>query len=135
MQLPILLGAHFLLPYGDAVGLRIQSNNDIALTITIIHDSMHGLASYELSGCMETDTLTVTDHESLIIVVRDGESHLIASAVFEVNTGLIESVGMVLSPLSLVNLHIDQMERCVMTRATERILDAVFGHEQKAQVR
>ncbi|GHO99569.1 hypothetical protein KSF_096170 [Reticulibacter mediterranei] len=133
---PILLFAHFL-PTGYHVALRIRSDNAPSLSLSIIHETVTGEAKvYTIMGDGETQPFLVQDNEAVFIVVRDEESRFVASAVFQVATPLIEQLNIVLSPISLVNCHVDQCEFGVLSRAAERALSAVFAHtpEEGAQV-
>jgi hypothetical protein len=131
---PILLFVHFL-QTGYHVALRIRSDNAPQLSLSIIRETVTGEAKvYTIMGDGETEPFLMQDNEALIIVVRDEESRFVASAVFQVATPLIEQLNIALSPISLVNCHVDQCEFGVMNRASERILNAVFAHEEGAQV-
>jgi hypothetical protein len=131
---PILLFVHFF-QAGYHVALRVRSDNAPQLSLSIIRETITGEAKvYSIPGNGETEPFLVQDNEALIIVVRDDESRFVASAVFQVATALMEPLNIVLSPISLVNCHIDQCEFGVMSRAAERALHAVFAVEEGAQV-
>jgi len=133
---PILLFAHFLTT-GYHVALRLRSDNAPSLSLSIIRETITGEAKvYSIMGDGETETFLVQDNEALIIIVRDSASRFVASAVFQVATSLIAPLNIVLSPISLVNCHVDQCEFGVMSRAAERALHAVFATpiEEGAQV-
>lgn len=130
MNTPILLSALFTKFFNDHhAALSVRGHNDDALTVTIVHEDVFAsVTDYTFTGNGESEEFTVQDCESIVILARR-ESQIVGCAVFEVNTGLIETLGMVLSPVSLVNVHLDQNEFCVMSKAMQRSLDAVFRTE------
>lgn len=124
MTNPVWLSVTYAEPCGHHVALRISANNDPSLSISVLHESITGLAQYDLAGNGTVDDLVVQDNELLAINVRNDHGEIIACGLFEVHLVLIEELSAVLSPCVSAGLVMDQCPQRLLDRAAVRALDA-----------
>ncbi len=124
---PVLVSCIFTAASDYHATLRIVGHNDPSLQISIIHDSILGLRSDFFAGNEQSSELAVQDKETIVILVRD-ESSIVASGIFEVDTGLVETLGALLRPCTMHDLLFDQCETSVIQVGCEQALvNAVYA--------
>jgi|SRR6266568_2526733 len=134
MRNPVILSILFQ-SHGDYhVTLRVRgSNNDATLTLTVIHENVLGVACAQtITGNGESRDIVVQDCESLTILARR-ESVIVACSVFEVSTDLMETVGLILSPVSIAHMDVDQVDQAMMSANIQRNL-YVLSEAMEVQV-
>lgn len=124
---PVWLSVTYTELCGCHVALRISANNDPSLAISVLHEGLIEPAQYDLAGNGSVDCLLVQDNETLMIIVRNDHSEIIACGLFEVKLDLIETLSAVLSPCVSNNLIIDQCPQRTIDSAATRALNEVCG--------
>jgi CYTH domain-containing protein len=123
MRNPVILSILYRSNGDYHVTLRVRgSNNDANLTLTVIHENVLGVACAQtITGNGESRDIIVQDCESLTILARR-ESVVVACSVFEVSTDLMETVGLILSPVSIAHMDVDQCDMAMMEASMQRNL-------------
>jgi hypothetical protein len=112
-ELPVFITARFepldgYVALGSlAVALQIAGHNTPALFLTVIHDGCDGITSETMRGDQTGKVFRVRDGESVLVVARF-EGRIIAGAMLGVDTDLVESIDMLLSPVATSNIVVDQ---------------------------
>lgn len=76
--------------------------------VTILHDGACAVAGYELEAGQAVE-LTMSDSEAVALLIRF-EGCIVASAILQVETRLMDEIGAILLPISTHNVIIDQTE-------------------------
>lgn len=106
-EMPVLVTARFEVQ-ADQAALEISSCNTPALFIQVIHEGRDGIESELISGDKTAQPILVHDAESVLIIARH-EGKIIAGAMLEVDLGLVESIGKLMSPAITSNIIVDQV--------------------------
>lgn len=129
---PVLLSVLYRTSGDFHVALIIRGHNNPALSLYVIHERIDSTASVQSFPAIgESEEIIVQDGESITVLARN-ECGIVASALFQVNTDLLEECSMILAPVSLMNIHADQCERAMVSVALQRALEAAFA-ENSAQ--
>lgn len=106
---PALLSVLFFPLSEDGTTLRIRGLGPFAMIITVIHEGIEGVASYDINGNDETCVIVARQDETLTILARsDGE--LIGCGIYRIDMALAESQGMILYPHCVAGLHLNQCQ-------------------------
>lgn len=120
---PIWLSVTYAeLPCQCHVALRISANNAPNLAISVAHEGITEVTGYDLAGNGSID-LQVQDNETLMVVVRNDHSEIIACGLFEVSLDLIETLSAVLNPCVASNLIVDQCAQRLIDNAVTRAIN------------
>lgn len=124
----ILLSVIYRTGNDHHIGLKIEANNNPATAIDVTHKNIFGGSrKWLMGGSGSTPEWSVQSGERIAIIARYNR-RVIARATFEVEASLLEECGMILWPRYTQNLTvIDQREADLVSRATQRAIDAVFS--------
>lgn len=115
------------------VALYLKGRDAHAVTLTVIHESINGTASYDIAGDESLYPILVLDKEGLVILARY-HAAIVASAVLEVDVSAIAQ-GYVLHPRSLYNALLEQREGSaspdaepvILTRPVDAVIDGLLA--------
>lgn len=124
--MPAMFAILFIVVAEFTATLRLHSRNAAGVVTTVIHDSVNGVVSYELAGDASVHGIVVRDCETLVLLIRQG-SHVVGSAVLEVNLALAGTHEAIFAPQSQVNAIIDQCEFDMIERGCQRGIEAAMG--------
>lgn len=106
---PALLSALFFPLSEDGTTLRIRGLNPFSMVITIIHEGIEGVASYDMNGNDETTVIVARQDETLTILARS-DGALVGCGIYRIDMTLAETQGMVLYPHCVAGLHLNQCQ-------------------------
>jgi hypothetical protein len=111
---PVLLSVFYC---ADSDYHASLSSNEATSSLTVIYDSLlAGVQVTTIAGDKETDTLAVQDCE-LISVIARRESIVVGVGVFQVDVSLAGTHGLILAPMTMVNIHVDHEDISAFKRA------------------
>ena len=114
---PTLISVFYRAGSDYHASLSIKGSNEPTSTMTVIYDSlMNGVQTFTVAGDRATVTWTVQDCELFSVIVRR-ESVVVGVGVFQVDVQLVGTHGLVLAPMSLLNMDVDQVDLDVIRRA------------------
>ena len=105
---PVIISVLFSADDAFHGAVSFVAHNDRQLRLSILHERTDGsIASYDLAGDETLIATQVSDAEALVLLARRSGA-IVASAVFEIDLSLVESVGQLLIPRSLCNILLSQ---------------------------
>lgn len=113
---PALMTLLFTACAGSLASIWVRGQNDHDKTITIIHETLTEVRSYDQGGSEEGEPFIVQNGESVTILVR-WRCSIIACGIFEVDVRLCDRAGAVLAPRAISNMALDQCEEALIERA------------------
>ncbi len=104
--MPIAVSAFYTLIDALRARLRIVSENDLALTLTVIHEDYTTVTSQDLDGDEASSLLEIKDKQSITLIGRR-TSGIVATGVYEVDCSGPDAA-YVLIPRGGYNILLDQ---------------------------
>lgn len=104
---PVLLSIFYRIVDSYHAEISIKGSNEPNSVLNVIYDGLAGIQVMTIDGDKETEVLHAQDCEVMTVHVRR-ESVVVGVAVFEVDVSLAGTHGLILAPMSLVNVHVDQ---------------------------